>query len=144
MTTQEQHYLSFRVGQQWYGVDADAVIEVLHLVALTELPGAATDVLGLLTLRDQVLPVVDLRMRFELPDAPLTLQTPIIALQTEHGPLAIVVDDADDVVELTQMVDDEGIESPYISGAAPLDDGLLLLIDTAKLGTGDLPETLAM
>jgi purine-binding chemotaxis protein CheW len=123
------------VGAQWYGVDVDTVIEVLHFVALTELPGASSDVLGLLTLRDRVMNVVDLRLRFAVPDAALSLQTPIVALETGKGPLGIVADEVDDVVDLPELADYEGTGAPYIAGAATLADQLLLLLDTERLVT---------
>ena len=144
MSKRQQRCLSFRVGPQWYGVDVDAVIEVLHFVALTELPGTAADVLGLLTLRDRVMNVIDLRLRFGLVEAQLTLQTPIIALGTEHGPLGIVVDDVDDVVELSEMADYQGTESPCIAGAATLEDQLVLLVDAARLIEKDVRDAVTM
>ena len=72
------NYLSFRVGPEWYGVELGYITEVLHLVGLTEVPGTGADVLGLLTLRNTVMPVVDLRVRFRLPDAALQLNSPMM------------------------------------------------------------------
>ena len=46
MINTRPHYRSFWVGEQWCGIDVDAVVEVLNLIALTELPGASPDVLG--------------------------------------------------------------------------------------------------
>ena len=68
-------YLCCRVGTEWYGVEVSRVIEVLHFAALHEVPGAKPDVLGLLTLRDLIMPVIDLRLRFGLDgDHPSTLE----------------------------------------------------------------------
>lgn len=133
MSTTQQPYLSFRIGHQWYGVRVEEVIEVLYLVALTELPGAPPDVLGLLALRDSTMPVIDLRARFGLDDVSLALDTPIIALQVANSPVGIVVDQVEDVEEIVEMVDYQGTESPYVIGAAKLEGELLLLLNTAKL-----------
>lgn len=124
------HYLSFRVGREWYGVDVKDIIEVLHLVALNEFP--AEDILGTMTLRDQVLPVIDLRQRFGLPSADLTLSTPIIAVRTTKGGLGLVVDEADNVEHIPH---DKIIpyESAYTHQVARLERGLLLLLDTDQL-----------
>ncbi len=130
-----RQYLSFRVGHQWYGIEVDHILEVLHFVALSELPGSLTDVLGLMTLREEVMPVVDLRLRFGASETPLSLDTPIIAVRTPHGPLGLVVDDADDVEEVTseQTADGHRAVSPYVNGVARLSGRLLLILDTALL-----------
>ncbi len=135
MNETQQHHLSFRVGRQWYGIDVNRVIEVLHMVALTELPGTTPDVLGVMTLRDMVIPVVDLRLRFQLPEAQFRLETPIIAIRTTDGAIGIVVDDVDDVELITDMADYRGNESRYVEGVVNLPDKLLLLFDIEQLHT---------
>lgn len=151
------NYLSFRVGQQWYGVDVSNVIEVLHMVALTELPAAAPDVLGLMIVREAVMPVIDLRRRFGLGQPALRLDTPIIALRTgglrpageraaangnarQHNgasdrPLGLVVDEVDDVeyVATEHLAVYHDTDSPYVTHVARLPDRLLLVLDTSLL-----------
>lgn len=127
------NYLIFRIGHEWYGVNVDKIIEVIHLVHMTELPGTSPDILGLLTLRDRVMPVVDMRLRLGQKDAPLHLDTTMIAITTAHGPLAMVVDDVDDVEIIAEISDYENEESPYVNGVARVDERLLLLLDTAYL-----------
>ena len=46
-----RNYLTFRVGHEWYGVDISDVVEVTHLVTVTELPATTPDLLGLMTVR---------------------------------------------------------------------------------------------
>lgn len=134
-STQVNHYLSFRVGHQWYGIDVDNILEVMHFMTLTELPGTPPDVLGLLTFRGEVMPVIDLRLRFGTGDASLRLDTPIIGIHTPEGPLGLVVDDADDVeqVAASQISAKARTASPYVTSVARLDDRLLLLLDTGLL-----------
>jgi purine-binding chemotaxis protein CheW len=124
------HYLSFRVGHEWYGVDVKDVIEVLHMVALNEFPG--TDILGALTLRDQVMPVIDLRQRFGLDASELTLSTPIIAIRTARGGVGLVVDEADNVEHIPREMLIE-YKSTYTHQVARLERGLLLLLDVSQL-----------
>ncbi|MBN1966681.1 MAG: chemotaxis protein CheW [Anaerolineae bacterium] len=153
MSDKSRRYLSFRVGQQWYGVDVGRVIEVLHMVALTELPAATPDVLGLLVVREVVMPVIDLRRRFGLTPKPLRLDTPIIALYSDglrpagsfqngaaqekqtSGPIGLVVDEVDDVIDVTaaQIAVYGDTDSPYVTQAARLPNRLLLVLDTALL-----------
>lgn len=125
--------LCCRVGREWYGIPVEQVVEVLQLVALNEIPGAKPDILGLLTLRDVVMPVIDLRVRFGASNTDLSLDTPVIAIHTSQGPAAVVVDDVDDVNRVTNVDDEQGHESPYTSGVARLGERVLLLIDVNRL-----------
>ncbi len=135
MNVKTQNYLSFRVGTEWYAIDVTAVIEVFRFMALSELPAASPETLGLMTVRDMVMPVLDLRLLFGLAEAPLSLDTPVIALHTEAGPLGLVVDDTDNVEPLTenQLMAYEGGDSPYVTAVARLAGRLLLLLDIAKI-----------
>jgi purine-binding chemotaxis protein CheW len=99
MASATNGYLVFRVGREWYGVSVDSVIEVLHLVALNEIPGS--EVLGVMTLRNRTMKVFDLRLRFALPDPHYSLTTPIIAINTPQGAIGLVVDETDDVIQVT-------------------------------------------
>jgi purine-binding chemotaxis protein CheW len=128
-------YLRCRLGREWYGINTDQVYKVLQMTALTELPDSGPDVLGLLTLADSIIPVVDMRRRMDLPFAPLRLDTPIVAVTTPRGMVGLVVDEADDL----ETIDGSQIElsgsglSPYIVGVAACPDHLLLLMDTSLL-----------
>jgi chemotaxis signal transduction protein len=130
-----QHYLSCRIGREWYGIELAAVIEVLHFVALTELPGTPPEVLGLMTIRDLVMPVVDLRRLFGLPEAALTLDTPIVAVRAPEGAVGLVVDDTDNIenIQDEQVAVYDGVASPYVSGAIRLSEGLLMLLNLSAL-----------
>ena len=126
-------YLSARIGSQWYGIKVEQVIEVLHLVAFTELPALGDDVLGLITVRDEVMPLVDLRRRFGQRDAKLRLDTPVVAIREAKGPIALLFDDMDRVEEIVEdqvTSSKDSNQFPYIHAVAKLSGRLLLLLDT--------------
>ncbi len=127
-----QYYLSLRVGTQWYGLPVEAVVEIHHMVLLTELPVPVPHVLGLMTLRDQLFPVFDLRLFFGISAPQYGLDTPIIVLKTSSGIVGLVADDAHNVESFpeAQIVHSEGIAPPYVLGVAKLQDRRLLLVDT--------------
>lgn len=124
-------YLTAQIGGMWYGIPLDAVIEVLQMVSLTELPKAEPDVLGLLTLRDHIMPVIDLRVRFGCRDTQLHVSTPIIGVRgpSDGQRVGFVVDDADSVVRLDAETPIQASSFPYLSGAVQLDRYVLLLLD---------------
>jgi len=132
--TQSTHYLTFQVGRQWYGVPVEAVIEVLQLVALDELPATKSDVLGLLTLRNIVMPVIDLRRRFMLDDAALGLDTPLIAIQNNGQHFAIVVDMVDDVIDASAASWQQQDADPYVSYTVHMQNKLIFILSIGDQG----------
>ena len=129
-----QHYLRFHLGQEWYGIEVSSVVEVLHFMALNELPASRPDILGMMRLREWVVPITDLRLRFGLP-AIYSLNTPIIVANTASGLIGLVVDDVDDLERIseTQVTPHDTSASPYITGVARLSNYLLLLLDVSLL-----------
>ena len=132
----ETIYLRCRVGIQWYGIDVNHVIEVLNFMMLTELPGATADILGMMTLRNMVMPVLDLRLRFGL-SAALYRETPIVAVSVLQSPLGLIVDEVDELTTVAeqQFAPYEGEVSRYITGIARLSNSLLLLLDLTQFST---------
>lgn len=131
-------YLSARIGSQWYGIQVDQVIEVLHLVAFTELPALSDDILGLITVRDEVMPLIDLRRRFGMEPTKLRLDTPVVAIREADGPIALLFDDADrveDILESQVTTSQNAHQYPYIRAVAKLTGHLLLLLDTKLIST---------
>jgi purine-binding chemotaxis protein CheW len=124
-------YLTVQIGGMWYGISLGAIIEVLHMVSLADLPETDADVLGLLTLRDHIMPVVDLRVRFHCQEALLHLSTPIVAVRSpvDGQMVGFVVDDVDSVVRLGTETPIQASSFPYITGAVQLDNHVLLLLD---------------
>jgi purine-binding chemotaxis protein CheW len=124
------YYLTCRLGQEWYGISIDHVLEVLHLVALNDSPTASS--LGVMTLRDKVMPVIDLRQYFRLPEPDYLLETPIIAISQDDRQLGFVVDEANDVV-LIQTETIEPYDEAVIQGVVRHNSRILFLLDIPGL-----------
>ena len=125
--------LTFRVADQWYGLDLEHVIEVLWFVYLEELPSTRPEVLGLLTLREMTMPVVDLRILFHVPNRAVTLFTPLVALQVGEQPLALVIDEAYDVLPVNRDALQPNHDSPYVQHVVQTANRLIRLINLNKL-----------
>jgi purine-binding chemotaxis protein CheW len=134
-------YLTVQICGMWYGIPLGSIIEVLHMVSLADLPEAEPDVLGLLTLRDHIIPVIDLRVRFHCQSARLHVSTPIVAVRglSEGQRVGFVVDDVDSVVKLTAETPIQASNFPYITGAVQLDSYVLLLLDIPSFFTESNP-----
>ena len=124
------YYLTCRLGSEWYGISIDHVLEVLHLVALNDSPTA--DSVGVMTLRDKVMPVIDLRQYFDLPEPDYHLDTPIIAISQDDRQLGFVVDEANDVV-LIQDTSIEPYDEAIIQGVVRHESRILFLLNIPGL-----------
>ena len=131
MKTNAKSYLRFSIGMQDYALPVRNVIEVLYLVKVTPVPEQPPDHLGVMTLRGQIIPVIDLRRRFTGSSGALTLSTPIIAIHHEGKRVALVVDAVDDVVEIAGEM--EAFPEPAIESIVRLDNQIIMLPDVARL-----------
>jgi purine-binding chemotaxis protein CheW len=131
-----RNLVTFRVGAQWYGIDVENVIEISHMVMLSDVPTLSPDVLGLITLRNIVIPVVDLRLRFGVAAPQFRLDTPIIAVRAPEGSIGIIVDEIDNVEHISseQISITLGEAFPFIYGTALLHERLLMLVDLDAIG----------
>ncbi len=107
------------------------VERVIRAVYLTPLPAAPAIVLGVVNLQGCVVPVIDMRQRFRLPEKPIALSDQIVIARTRRRPVALVADQVSGVVEFAEpeIVESEqilpGLE--YVEGVLKLDDGMILI-----------------
>lgn len=140
--------LSFRLGEETYGVDILAVKEIRGWAPVTRIPQSREHVLGVLNLRGAIVPIMDLRRRFALASAEFTPVTVVIVLslnttggQRECG---IVVDAVSDVVDvppdsIRPTPELNGQErADFIAGLAQAEDRMLILLDAAALVGNEL------
>src|SRR5579871_765212 len=101
-----EQYLTFEIGGETYGVEILRVREIRGWTQVTKIPHAPPHVLGVLNLRGSIVPVVDLRLRFELDRAEYTKVTVIIVLSVRAAAgrreVGVVVDGVSDVVDIDQ------------------------------------------
>jgi purine-binding chemotaxis protein CheW len=142
-TSGARQVLTFRLGEETFGIDILRVKEIRGWSAVARVPDWPPAVLGVLNLRGAVVPILDLRLRFALPSAgftPLTVVI-VIAMDTADGTkeCGLVVDAVSDVVNL-----EEGLirEVPRFAGGARADcieslvamgDRTLILLATDQL-----------
>jgi purine-binding chemotaxis protein CheW len=125
------HLVVFRLDDQRYAVRLDVVERIVRAVAVTPLPHAPAIVLGLMDLAGRVLPVVNLRRRFGLPEREIGPADQFIIARTAARALALVVDAAHEVIAYPETaVIDAGRIVPgleHVQGVIALEDGLVLI-----------------
>jgi len=140
--TQNQ-YLTFFLAGEEYGVSILDVQEVRVWDGVTSIPNAPVYVKGVLDLRGQIVPVIDLRIRFNMESVDYDETTVIVVLKIEVGDnthvIGIVVDAVSDVLDVTneQQKAAPDFESSgnteFISGIATVNNKMVILLDSNKL-----------
>ncbi len=129
--------VAFHLGSQRYGLPIDSVQEIQQIVAFAEVPDESGAVLGMVNLRGQVVPAVDLRLLLGMEPRAYTLETPMVICRSGQGLVALIVDVVDDVTELP-----EGCLQPApamhslagrMVGVCRLEGGMVFLLDVDRL-----------
>ncbi|MDP2030747.1 MAG: chemotaxis protein CheW [Thiobacillus sp.] len=123
--------LVFTLGDQRCALYLPVVDRVVRAVEITPLPKAPDIVLGIVNVQGSVIPVINVRKRFGLPQRDIALTDQLVITHTVRRPVALVVDTVTGVIECTaqELVVAEGTlpELEYVQGVAKLKDGLILI-----------------
>lgn len=132
-------YLVFRIANEQYAVEIVCVTEIIGLQKIIEVPDVPHYVKGVINLRGQVIPVMDVRLRFKLPNQQYSDRTVIIVLEVDGIQTGLVVDGVSEVIEVRP----EDIKPPpqwqgrdttgVIKGMAKQDEQVNILLDIEKL-----------
>jgi purine-binding chemotaxis protein CheW len=124
----------FKLADESYGIEVDKVRTIERMSPVTRVPKTPPFVKGVINLRGNVVPVIDLRGRFGLPEVEPDDNTRIVIVHVADMEVGFIVDSANDVIDLTEdMVEDPpeivgGVKAKYLRGVAKLEDGRLLVL----------------
>lgn len=137
--------LVFVIGEEEYGVDILKVQEIRGYEKVTAIPSAPDFLKGVVNLRGTIVPVIDMRIKFALPDVRYDSFTVVVILRLASRVIGIVVDAVSDVMRLAPNDVKEPprlgsvVDASYLTGVATLNDRMVLLLDIEKLlSTGEL------
>lgn len=136
-----RQYCSFSLDGQLFGLEIEHVQEVLREQAMTAIPLAPRLVRGLINLRGDIVPALDLRVRLALP--PREQAANNVVLRTGAGPVSLLVDEIGDVLALAEAeleAPPDNLDGPaarLVRGVYELDERLLLILDAGALGKLD-------
>ena len=132
--TQQFQFAIFTLDQQRYALPYIAVKRVVRAMEITYLPKASLDILGIINIQGQLIPVLNLRKRFGMPERELELQHYFVICQAKHHLIAFIVDSAEGLQSCerhdifpTNEIMPGGIE--YIDNLIKRKDGLILILD---------------
>ncbi|HPS86019.1 MAG TPA: chemotaxis protein CheW [Spirochaetota bacterium] len=131
--------VSFMLDEVEYGVDILSVHEILRYPEMTRLPNTPGFIKGVINLRGNVLPVVDVRIRFGFPKGSITDLTRIIVVETGGKQVGLLVDNVYQVVRIPVANVDPpselitGVSEEFVSGIGRLKDRLIVLLNMSHI-----------
>jgi len=139
VATAPREYLTFRLDQEEYGIDILKVQEIRGYEKPTRIANAPEFIKGVVNLRGTIVPIVDMRLKFNCAKAEYNTFTVVIILNLRNRIVGIVVDSVSDVMELApenlkaapEM--ESSVDSAAVVGLGSVGDRMLILLDIEKL-----------
>ncbi len=146
ISQKEGKYLTFALGSEEYGLEILKVREIIGYMDITSVPQTQNYVKGVINLRGQVIPVVDLRAKFGMEPADITEQTCIIVAETNQGSrnrsTGIIVDRVQEVLDIAgDNIEeapefDSSVRIDFILGIGKIGESIKILLDIDKVLSG--------
>ena len=135
----EQQLVVFELASESYGINIAVVESIIKLQDITQLPHTPTFVKGVTNLRGSVLPVIDLRIRFELDTFEATKQTRIIIVTMGSNKVGVIVDGVSEVLRVSDELIEplppmaNSVNSVFLKGIVRLEKRLIILWDLGRV-----------
>ncbi len=136
--------VSFRLADEEYGIEIKKVREIILVGEITRVPQTPPYVKGLINLRSTVIPIIDLKLRFGLPETAPTDETRIVVANVNGKTIGVIVDAVSEVLRISkdQIAPPPptvaGLGREYLVGLARLKERLLILLDIEKIMLEDI------
>lgn len=128
-------YLTFQFKGKNYGFSISRVQEINRMMEITPAPKTSRSLIGVINLRGKVIPVVDLSLQLNMGEAQISKNTCIFVTETEHGPIGVVVDFVNSVMEISENqievlpLVNQSDKTRFIIGLAKVEDQVIILMD---------------
>lgn len=138
-TSEELQLVAFKIDQEEFAVNILLVKEIEKIIHITRVPKAPDAIKGVINLRGEVIPVIDLRRRLGLVNKEIEEQNKIVIIRVNDIAAGIIVDSVSEVVRLSNSQIEvspnliSSVEQEYIDGIGKLNDRLLILLNIDKI-----------
>lgn len=133
-------YLTFAVGEEDYGVVISVVTEIVGMQRIMGIPDMPHYIKGVINLRGKVIPLMDVRLRFAMPERPYDERTVVIVLDVGDAPMGLIVDRVSEVLEIpaekidrTKGFASGGEGRSVVSGLGRINDRVAIVLDEVLL-----------
>ncbi len=137
---QENKFLMCKIGDEIYGIDIQHVTDIIELQKITEVPEMPDYVKGVINLRGNVIPVIDLRLRFHMAGREYDDRTVITVVKIKDYSIGFIVDTATEVQDIPEKNIDPAPrfheneeKKKYIAGLGKIDEQVIILLDIENL-----------
>ncbi len=130
--------VSFKIGEEEFGIDILRVQEIIKMIDITKVPNAPSFVEGVINLRGRIIPIVFLRKRLGMETKEFDKNTRIVVVEIDGKIVGFIVDAVSEVLRISKEITEKppefvsGVNSDYITAVAKLEDRLLILLDLDK------------
>lgn len=139
--SQENKYVTFKSGNEYFGLRIQCVNEIIVYQEITQVPESEDYIKGLINLRGKIIPVIDVRLRFRQEPMPYTDRTCIIVITVKDTVVGLIVEKIAEVVEITEdnildsptLGNEDKSQNKYVYGIGKVGDSVKLLLDPEKL-----------
>ncbi|PDO09886.1 MAG: hypothetical protein BLM47_10330 [Candidatus Reconcilbacillus cellulovorans] len=137
--TDLRQVVTFRLGGEEFGIPISDVNEIIFVPAITPIAKAPPSVVGIMNLRGNIIPVIDLRIALRMPVAERTKKQRIIVAQIGGKPTGVMVDEVTQVLHVTEEMLENApdrvmtSQTRYIRGICKIQDRLIVLLDLGEV-----------
>ncbi len=138
MENTQERYVIFKLKNEFYGINIKYVQTIEKMIEITRVPKANSYVKGVINLRGEIVPVIDLRKRFNIESSNYDKDSRIIVNKIEDVLVGFIVDSATEVKEIYKedidySIVDEGFNDGFIKGIGKIEEKIIILIDINKV-----------
>src|SRR6056297_2981118 len=137
---QENKFLMCRIGEEDYGIDIRHVTDIIELQKITEVPDMPNYVKGVINLRGQVIPIIDLRLRFNMEQREYDDRTVITVVKIDDLSIGFIIDTATEVQEIPAADIDAAPnfksgedQNKFVSGLGKIGEEVKIILDVSRL-----------
>lgn len=137
--TQKDKYLTFVIENESYGIEIKHVTEIIGIQNITEVPELPDFIRGIINLRGKIIPVMDVRTRFQKTFLEYNDRTCIIVIDIDTTSIGLIVDTVSEVLNIKEEnvvmppVSKTGFSNRYVKAIGKVDDEVKLILDCRKL-----------
>lgn len=136
--TLKDKFLTFDLAEVGYGLEIRYVTEIIGIQKITDVPDMPSFIRGVINLRGKVIPVMDVRLRFNMPSRPYDERTCIIVVNLDGKSVGLVVDEVSEVLdipaeEIEPAPNSRKGKNRYIQGMGKVGEQVKILLDISRL-----------
>ena len=144
--SEENQFVTFSLGDETYGVSVLSVQEIIGMAYITHVPSSLQYMKGVINMRGAVVPVIDMRIRFNMPLRAYDSNTVIIIIESRNRQIGMIVDSVSDVLGIPVTGIHEtpqfssNVDRDFIKSIGRVNENLIIILNVERIISGDSEE----